>query len=283
MSCRFFTETTQTKPVIKRSYRRVGTLAEIGASRKFEVALRCVRVVIAAREPVVLCGLTSMLEAANDFKVVGSCQDGPKCIETIRDQFPALALLDFSLSGQSGLQVLSAIKAEQLCTRAVFLSRPFEGPDTEIAISMGAFGVIPREAAPHLVVRFLRQVASGRRLPRLIWRPESRSGSESGGRGDLENLPTTLTERERQIIHLVSEGRSNKNIGRQLNLTEGTIKVHLHRIYQKLAIHNRTALAALAGRKSQWWWPGHAAAPAESQRPVHLHDLQPNVDEEETV
>jgi two-component system nitrate/nitrite response regulator NarL len=57
---------------------------------------------------------------------------------------------------------------------------------------------------------------------------------------------TVLTERERQIMHLVSEGLSNKEVGRQLNISDGTIKVHLHHIYQKLAISNRTALAALA-------------------------------------
>ena len=55
-----------------------------------------------------------------------------------------------------------------------------------------------------------------------------------------------LTERERQIILVLSEGITNKEIGRRLGLTEGTVKVHLHRIYQKLAIHNRTALAVLA-------------------------------------
>jgi two-component system nitrate/nitrite response regulator NarL len=55
-----------------------------------------------------------------------------------------------------------------------------------------------------------------------------------------------LSTRERQIVHLVGEGLSNKEIGRQLKLADGTIKVHLHRIYQKLAIHNRTMLAVLA-------------------------------------
>jgi two-component system nitrate/nitrite response regulator NarL len=62
-------------------------------------------------------------------------------------------------------------------------------------------------------------------------------------------MQIAITERERQIIHLISEGLSNKEIGRQLDVCEGTIKVHLHRIYQKLAIHNRATLAALAVRK----------------------------------
>ena len=216
------------------------------------MAPRRVSVVIAARQPGVLYGLMSMLQAATDFTVVGICRDGPKCIEAIRDLFPMLALLDFSLGGQSGLQVLSAIRSEQLRTRVVFLSTSFESPDTEIAVAMGAFGVIPGEAAPHHLVRSLRQVASGQRLPRVSWMPEPRSGPESGGRAALEHLPTTLTERERQILHLVAEGRSNKDIERQLNLTESMIKVHLHRIYRQLAIHNRTALAALAESESRW-------------------------------
>jgi two-component system nitrate/nitrite response regulator NarL len=62
-------------------------------------------------------------------------------------------------------------------------------------------------------------------------------------------MQMSITERERQIIHLISEGLSNKEIGRQLDVCEGTIKVHLHHIYQKLAIRNRAALAVLAVRK----------------------------------
>jgi two-component system, NarL family, nitrate/nitrite response regulator NarL len=234
--------------------------ADVGVSRKFELAPGRVSVVIASRQPVVLSGLTSMLRAESDFNVVGSCRDEPECIEAICRLSPVLALLDVSPPCQSGLQVLLAIKSENLRTRVVFLSTSFECPDT--AIAMGAFGVIPREAAPQLVVRSLRQVASGQRLPRVTWKPEPRSGHEPGRRGAFDNL---LTERERQIMHLVSKGLSNKEVGRDLNLAEGTIKIHLHRIYQKLAIHNRTALAALAGCESQWWC-AHSGVPE-----AHLH------------
>jgi len=65
----------------------------------------------------------------------------------------------------------------------------------------------------------------------------------------VEDTLISLTERERQITHLVSEGLSNKELGRQLNISEGTIKIHLHHIYKKLSINNRTALAALAQRR----------------------------------
>ncbi|MDH2355974.1 response regulator transcription factor [Bradyrhizobium sp. SSUT112] len=63
---------------------------------------------------------------------------------------------------------------------------------------------------------------------------------------NTENALTALTDRERQIMRLVSEGLSNKEIGRRLNIADGTIKVHLHNIFQKLEISNRTVLAALA-------------------------------------
>jgi DNA-binding NarL/FixJ family response regulator len=69
---------------------------------------------------------------------------------------------------------------------------------------------------------------------------------EQGNIAVSENALTVLTDRERQIMRLVSEGLSNKEIGRRLNISDGTIKQHLHHIYQKLEISNRTVLAALA-------------------------------------
>ena len=205
----------------------------------------CVSVVVAARHPVALCGLMRMLRTESDFNVVASARDGATCVEAIRNLSPNLALLDVSLPVKSGLQVLSAIRLERLCTQVIFLSASSDASDTVKPITTGAYGVIPKETAPHLVVRFLREFASGlRRLP--ISKPRTRH--EHGPRGTLEYPSTALTERERQIMHLICEGLSNKEVGRRLNLSEGTIKVHLHHIYQKLAIHNRSALAALAAR-----------------------------------
>jgi DNA-binding NarL/FixJ family response regulator len=216
------------------------------------VAPRCVRIVIADRYPVILCGLMSILSAESDFNVVASCRDAKTCVEVIRDQSPNLALLDPFLLDLSGTtKLLASIKSEHLGTRVVFFSLSLESQDTATAIARGAYGVIPKEATPELLVHCLRKVASGQRvLPHANWDIKLRKGHKSGPQGTLENLQTALTVRERQIIHLVCEGLSNKEVGRQLHVSGGTIAVHLHHIYQKLAIQNRTALAALGSRDS---------------------------------
>jgi two-component system nitrate/nitrite response regulator NarL len=208
--------------------------------------MRCTRVVIADRHPVVVHGLISLLGAESDFKVVASCYDGKKCLQAIRDLSPDIALLDIFMPGLTGLDILAAATSEHLRTRIVFLTASAEDRDLIIAAARGAYGVVLKEAAPDVLVHCLRQVAAGRRLLPLANGELTRGQEYSTGNVAPENVLTVLTERERQIMHLVSEGLSNKEVGRQLNISDGTIKVHLHHIYQKLAISNRTALAALA-------------------------------------
>lgn len=211
------------------------------------MATRCFSVVVADRLPLVLCGLTSILEAGSEFTVVATCRDGTTCIEAIRDLSPDLALLDMSLPPVSGLPVLEAIKSEHFRTRVVFLSASLKTSVGATAIAGGAYGVIPNDATPQLLVRCLRKVAFGQKLlPIASWEPELRNGHKHGTPEIFGTLLSGLSERERQVIHLVGEGLSNKEVGRQLKLSCGTIKVHLHRIFQKLAIHNRTVLAVLA-------------------------------------
>jgi len=203
--------------------------------------------VIADRHPFILCGLKSVLHAESEFKVVATCRDATTWIEAIHELSPDLALLDICLPPVNGLQVLAAINSEHFRTRIVFLAASLETSGGVIAIAGGAYGVIPQDATPQLLVRCLRKVAFGQKLlPIASWDPELRNGHKHGTPDVFVPLLSGLSERERQVIHLVGEGLSNKEVGRQLNLSCGTIKVHLHRIYQKLAIHNRTALALLA-------------------------------------
>ena len=207
--------------------------------------MHCTRVVIADRHPVVLQGLTKLLWAQSGFKIVACCSDGTNCIEAIRRLVPDIAVLDISMPGLTGLDILAIANSESIPTRLVFFAASVDENELVMAAAAGAYGVILKDVAPEILVQFLQQIAAGQRLlPRLS--PEQAVPREQGNVAIRENALAVLTDRERQIMRLVSEGLSNKAIGRRLNIADGTIKVHLHNIYQKLEINNRTVLAALA-------------------------------------
>lgn len=207
-------------------------------------------VVIADRNPVFLRGLASVLQTEGDFVVVASCQDEADCIAAMRALSPSLALLDMSLSKLSELKVLAAVRKEALPARVVFLSSSATAAAAAKAFSMGASGILPKDGAPQSLVRWLRQIMSGQLLGPLA----VRNGQRSRSRGKPKELVTALTARETQIMELVSTGLSNREVGKRLLLSEGTIKVHLHHIFQKLSIRNRTALANIGRRPPESTW-----------------------------
>ena len=200
-----------------------------------------VSVVVADGSPVFLCGLVSVLRSEHDFDVVARCHNGVESLQAIRDLSPNLALLDSSMPIASGVNVLASAISEGSQTRIVLLAAPSELRSI-FAVANGAYGIVPRDVLPEVLIRDLRQVAAGRRLSIRASRP-----GDAGATTDAsEKALAGLTERECQIVKLVSAGLPNKEVGRQLNLTAGTVKVHLHNIFSKLAINNRTALTALA-------------------------------------
>ena len=203
--------------------------------------MRRITVVIADRYPVVLQGLSSVLGAHSDFSIVASCIDGPSCVEAIRNLAPDIAILDGSMPGVTGPEIVSIVNAENPFTRVVFFTSSEVERELVMSAAVDGYSFISKDVAPEILVQSLRQVAGGRRLLPLLDQAVLREQSTI-----TENALAVLTDRERQIMRLVSEGLSNKEIGRRLNITDGTIKVHLHHIFQKLEISNRTVLAAIA-------------------------------------
>jgi two-component system nitrate/nitrite response regulator NarL len=225
---------------------------------------RYVSIVLASRQPLVLCGLVSVLGAETEFKVAASCTDGNACIQAIRDLIPDLVLLDVFMPGLTGREIASMIASEQLHTRVLFLTESTESPEILTALPGEACGMVPKDVTPQFLIHCLRQVAAGVRL--LPWIAPTAAAQT------IENELIALTKREHQIMHLVSAGLSNKQIGRQLVVSDGTIKVHLSRIYQKLAIHNRTALAALAARQNGDIPPPAPIGPSPNCRKIEFQE-----------
>jgi len=207
--------------------------------------MRGTRLVIADRHPIVLQGLAAVLVAQRDFEIVAFCRDGASCLEAIRNLAPDVALLDDSLPDLMASEILAIAKAENLSARLVFFTASVEHGDLAAAIAAGACSAISKYASPETLPQSLRLAADGvsslpEPSPDLV--PVGKEENDAIG----DNVLAVLTDREREIIRLVSEGLSNKAIARRLSVSQGTIKVHLHHIFQKLEINNRTALATLA-------------------------------------
>lgn len=202
--------------------------------------MRRTRIVIADRHPIVLQGIRSVLAAQRDFAVVASCSDGASCIEAIRFLAPDVVLVDAALPGFSRQRILAPTNAVGPRAPIIFFAGIAGDSELQRLASDGACIVLSKDSDVEMLVATLRKAAQRQAAA------SSSTGHVSEERRAAEKPLAQLTDRERQIMRLVSEGLSNKEIGRRLNLADGTIKVHLHHIFQKLDISNRTVLAALA-------------------------------------
>ena len=208
---------------------------------------RKIRLVVADDHPVVRHGLINLLSTESEFEIVAACADGAECIEAIRDLKPDIALVDMVMPAMTGLDVLTAATVAMLPTRIVLLAGAPADAEIVDAVSGGAFGFMLKDAAPDELVACLQAVARGEKwLPEeLIEKAQAR---ETERQSECALIDTALTRRERDVMLLIGESLSNKETGQRLSLSEGTVKLHLHSIYSKLGLRNRTALAALAAK-----------------------------------
>jgi len=207
-----------------------------------------IRLVLADDHPIVLDGLEQLFRLEPDFSVVARCRDGEEALSALRAFRPDVLVLDIRMPGCDGLQVLRALQAESLPTRVVLLTAALEEEHLVEALQLGVGGIVLKEMAPRLLVDAVREVhAGGRWLDKV----SSNRALERLHRRDVEGLEAvpTLTPRELEIVRMVARGLRNRSIAEQLFISEGTVKIHLHNIYQKLAVSGRLELAVHARSK----------------------------------
>jgi DNA-binding NarL/FixJ family response regulator len=190
------------------------------------------KVVIADDHPLVLAGFSALIGQRPEFAIVAECGDGETALRMIAQHLPDLAVLDLNMPGLDGLDVLRRLQALPLPTKAVLISASLTAEQVGQASALGAVGIVRKDAAPEELIECLLQVAAGG-----IWL--STDGREPA---KLEH-PPEITAREGEVIALAIRGHSNKEIARRLQLSEGTVKIHMYNIFRKLGVKNRTELA----------------------------------------
>ena len=208
---------------------------------------RPIRVVIADDHAIVLGGLASLLALESDLAVVAACSSGETSIEAVRAHEVDVLLLDLNMR-LDGLAVMRALIKEGICPRVVLLTAEIDDDQTLEAVRLGVGGIVLKEMAPQFLMECIRKVHAGeqwverksvgRALDTLLRR-------EAG----LRDLRQALTNRELDIVRMIALGLRNSEIGQRLSVSEGTVKCHLHHIYEKLGVDGRMGLLLLAQEK----------------------------------
>jgi DNA-binding NarL/FixJ family response regulator len=204
-----------------------------------------ITLVLADDHPIFLNGLEDVFRSEPDFQVLARCVEGQAALRAVRQLKPDVLILDLRMPKMDGLGVLREMQKEKLSTRVVVLTAMPDEDELLEAIRLGVSGVVLKEMAPRLLIQCIHKVAAGEQwlekrsvslaLERLLRR-------EAGAR----QIAKILTPREIEIVRMVVEGLRNKVIAERLYLSEGTIKVHLHNIYEKLKVNSRLQLARYA-------------------------------------
>jgi DNA-binding NarL/FixJ family response regulator len=204
-----------------------------------------ISVIIADDHPLILDAMENLFRLEKDIKVIGRCLDGDQAIKAVRRHKPDILVLDIQMPAKDGLMVLREMRKEKLSTRVVILTATLDEEGLTEAVRLGVRGLVLKELAPKLLVECIRQVHAGElwlekrsvtsALEKLLQRETARNEAAQ-----------VLSPREIEIIKQVAAGLRNIEIGKKLFISEGTVKMHLHNIYQKLDVDSRTKLARYA-------------------------------------
>jgi two-component system nitrate/nitrite response regulator NarL len=206
------------------------------------------RTVIVDDHPLFRRGLVQLLNAAERFDFVGEASNGREGIALVKKARPDLLLLDLNMKDMSGLDVLKAIRATDLETRVVMITVSDLADDLVAALRGGADGYLLKDMEPERMVENIEAAAHGRvivsdaltHLLAAALRRQQQPGSP---------LEAGLTDQETRILDLIANGLSNKVIGKELDITEGTVKVHVKHILRKLGLRSRVEAAVWAVEK----------------------------------
>ena len=197
-------------------------------------------------------GLAGLLRLRPEFEVVGEAGDGQEALDRARELEPDLILMDINMPNVDGLEATRMIKAELPQIRLVMLTVSEDEQDLYEAIRSGAQGYLLKNLRPEALFEMLQDAVRGEApiSPGIAAKILEELGrGRPREREDTDGDASALTTRERQILGLVVDGASNRDIAQQLGITEGTVKNHLHHILEKLHLENRVQITAYALRR----------------------------------
>jgi DNA-binding NarL/FixJ family response regulator len=194
-----------------------------------------IRIVIADDHPITLAGLQLLLSGERDVSIVARCSDGHAAVRAVQTNPPDILVIDQDMPVLDGVTILKQMRATGNQTRVVLLATANNDKLAE-ALALDVEGIVFKHSDPKNLIRCLREVHAGRR-----WLDSSVTAYAPLPAATATTLET-LTRRQIEVARAAVSGLSNKELAQRLGVSEGTIKNHLHAIYERLQLDGRLAL-----------------------------------------
>jgi two-component system NarL family response regulator len=200
-----------------------------------------IRVLLAEDHPVVRSGIKNILDSAPDIEVVAEAEDGQQAYQLIQDLDPDLLLLDLELPVMDGVELTQRLVDEESAVKILVLSSYSDRASISEMLSLGVSGYLVKDEIPKKILNAIRGVAQGEEgwVSREVAAQLGKITSQKAGREDL-------TPREIEVLRLVVDGQTNREIAYNLEISEKTVEKHLHNVYKKLDVSSRVEAAVLA-------------------------------------
>jgi DNA-binding NarL/FixJ family response regulator len=197
------------------------------------------RILVVDDHPMLRAGVIAVIELEGGLEIAGQASNGAEAVEAFRKLQPDITLMDLQMPGISGIEAIQSIRAEFPEARIIVLTTYAGDVQALRALKAGAAGYLLKSTLRKDLIDTIRKVHSGRKHvpPEIAEQIALHSANES------------LSERETSILRLVSGGKANKEIARQLSISEETVKAHLKNAFLKLGVTDRTEAAITAAKR----------------------------------
>ncbi len=192
--------------------------------------------------PLLRKGLRQLMEFEDDLEIIAEACGGQEALELVEENEPDLIILDLNMQGMDGIETLKAMRAQGVTSRIVMYTVSDHDEDVVAAITAGADGFLLKDTDPEDVLEKIKQAALGKMvisdrltevLASALRRPQKK----------VNNVLESLTGRELEILKLIAKGLSNKLIARELDISDGTVKVHVKHLLKKMELKSRVEAA----------------------------------------
>jgi DNA-binding NarL/FixJ family response regulator len=204
-----------------------------------------IRVLLVDDHKLVRAGLQSLLDSTDDLTVVGAASDGAEAVALAEELRPDIVLMDLSMPGMDGIEATRRVVALGLGAQVLVLTSFSDGDRVRRTLDAGAVGYLLKDAEPDELLRGVRAVARGESPLDARAARAMLQAPRPAARGD------DLTEREREVLELITRGMANKQIARALSISDSTVKAHVGSIFQRIGVTDRTSAALWAERNAR--------------------------------